>query len=383
MDNASFYSRYASLILRGALSIRKDDVLSINTEEEDYSFARIVAQEAKRITGNGSYIQLLKNGRVTDEFDILSDFPLTKRPTLFLYISYYRRSGEVDVNEEYEARDYQRFFLLSDPVDNPVPSFPFVKCILPSPLWDESLENEETGTDSRRLIEDILSLDEDEYIENTLMRHQNLLYKAKALNSLELSDGYISSDEGTDLSFKFLPLSNFASSYSRTTDGRYFSPSVTENEIIRLLDPYSLEGWLNISRPVVLWGRTVRNLSLHFTRGKVDEVRGTREAESLFSFYASREADASRASMLSLSEDAHPLSSEDLTLISELDRMRTVSITIGGPRAEAVDDNTRERTVDSLLTLSLPVGSDSLTVTCLDRNGDERTVFSDGSIIED
>ena len=383
MDNTSFYSRYASLILRDSLGAKEGDVLSINTEEEDYAFARIVAREAKRITGNGSYIQLLKNGRVTEEFDILSDFPLTKQPTLFLYLSYYRESGNVNTDENYEAKDYQRFSLLSDPIDNPLPSFPAVKCILPSPVWDRMLEEAETERDSRRILESILSLEEDGFIENAVMRHENLLYKAKALNSMNLTKGYITSDEGTDLEFSFLPGSVFVPSYSRTTDGRFFSPSVTDNDILRLLDPSSMEGWLNITRPIVLWGRVIRNLSLHFSQGRVDEVRGTREAESLFSFYASKESDAARASMLTLAEDTHPLADEELTLISEFDRMRTVSVTIGGPRGEAVDENTAGKTVDSLLTLTLPVGSDSLTITCLDGEGDERTVFSDGSINED
>ncbi len=383
MDNTSFYSRYASLILRVALGAREGDVLSINTEEEDYAFARIVAEEAKRITGNGSYIQLLRNGRVTEEFDILSDFPLSKQPTLFLYLSYYRESGEVDTQENYEAKDYQRFSLLSDPVDNPLPSFPAVKCFLPSSLWDRMLEEAETERDSRMLLESILSLGEDDFIEDALMRHENLLYKAKALNRENLTKGYISSDEGTDLEFSFLPGSVFVPSYSKTTDGRFFAPSVTDDDILRLLDPTSMEGWLNITKPVVLWGRVIRNLSLHFTKGAVDDCRGTREAESLFAFYASRENDAARASMLTLTENTHPVSEEELTLVSEFDRMRTVSVTIGGPRGEAVDGSTCDKTVDSLLTLTLPIGSDSLTITCLDDNGDERTVFSDGSIIED
>ena len=381
--NDSFYQKYADLILFGALGIRENDVLSINTEEEDYAFARLIAEKAKAVTGNGSYIQLLKDGKVREEFDILSSFPLKKKPTLFLYLSYYREKEEADTARIYEARELQKFSLLSDPLGNPMPSLPFVTCLLPSPGWDERIrENDEEKT-SRELLESVLGLDSPDFLEENMRRHENLLYKTKILNSMKLRSGRITDDSGTDLTFSFLPTSEFSSSFTRTTLGRFFSPYIFSCDIFRLIDPDSLSGWLNISKPVVIWGKTIRNLSLHFEKGKVNEVRGSRQSEELFSLYSRQDENATRASMLTLSEIEHPLFGEEVTHIPEFDRMRTVSITIGGPKGEAVNEESLPKTVDSIVSLSLPIGSENLLLECLDENDEEITVFSDGYINEE
>ena len=375
----TFLDRYADSILHSALNIHEGDVLSINTEEEDYAFARLIAEKAKRITGNGSYIQLLKNGRITEEFDILSDFPLTKKPTLFLYLSYYRKKDEVETGRIYEAKDLQRFSLLSDPIDNPSPSFPFVTSFLPSPDWDEMMETADSGKTSEELLSSLFTLEEEE---NT-MRHENLLYKTKALNAMGLTEGRITADNGTDLTFSFLSSSSFHSSYSETTDERLFSPYIIASDVFRLIEASSLDGWLNTTRPFMLWGKVVRNLSLKFEKGKAVKCIGNMFTQSLFSIYSSQDENAARGSMLTLTDTSNPLGDEEITFIPELDRMRTVSLTLGGPKGEAVDRGCEEKTVDSLLSLSLPIGDDSLTIVALDRDGNERTVYSDGSINEE
>ncbi len=380
MEESSFYEKYASLILESALGIKEGDVLSINTEEDDYAFARLIAGKAKLITGNGSYIQKVKNGRITDEFDINSDFPLRKKPTLFLYLSYYRAKDEVDTERIYEPRELQMFSLLSDPVENTRAALPFVTCLLPSPEWDERIMERDDEKTSIELLQSIHGLEREDYLEWSMRRNRNLIYRTKVLNDMNLTGGRICSDEGTDLSFSFLPSSEFVSSYLKTTSGRYFSPYIFSSDVFRLLDKKSLSGWLNITKSVVLWGKVIRNLSLYFEDGIVKEVRGNSYSEALFSLYASQDENAARAGMLTIAENTEPLYEEEVTHIPEYDRMRTVSITLGGPKSEAVNEESIEETVDSLLTLSLPIGSESLTITCCDKDEEEITVFSDGEL---
>lgn len=383
MTKESFFQKYSDIILFSALKIKEDDVLSINTEEEDYAFARLLAEKAKRITGNGSYIQLLKNGRIVESFDILSSSPLTKRPTCFVYIPYYKKKDEIDTEKIYEARELQNFNLLSDPLDIPNPSFPFVTCPLPNKDWDEIISENDWNSDSFSLLSSILSLEEPDYIEYNNLRHDNLLYYVKELNKLGLKEGRITNDEGTDLFFSFLPESEFVSSFSKTTDDRYFSPYIFSSDIFRLIDPMSLSGWLNTSKSVVIWGKPVKNLSLFFENGRVTKYQGNMFSEALFNLYSKQDDNSIRASMLTLSESSHPLNGEEATYFPELDRMRTVSITIGGPKGEAVKEENIEKTIDSLTTLSLPIGTDSLSITCIDKEGEERVIYEDGTIIID
>ena len=58
--------------------------------------------------------------------------------------------------------------------------------------------------------------------------------------------------------------------------------------------------------------------------------------------------------------------------------MRCVSITVGGPKGEAVEEEDISRTVDSLISLSLPLGTRTTEITALNSKGEEVTIFSDG-----
>ena len=86
--------------------------------------------------------------------------------------------------------------------------------------------------------------------------------------------------------------------------------------------------------------------------------------------------------MITLSEISSPLFEEDITLIPEYDRMRTISITIGGPKGESVGEGNIEHTIDCLLSLSLPLGRESTVITALDKDGEEITVYSGGWFID-
>ena len=83
--------RYADAILRYALRLSEGDVLSINTEEANDEVAHLVARKAKALTGNGTYIQYIENGRVTDKEEAETDFPIGRNPTALLHLPVFRR----------------------------------------------------------------------------------------------------------------------------------------------------------------------------------------------------------------------------------------------------------------------------------------------------
>ena len=73
-----FYELYAAYILKRAIELGKDDVLSINTEERYVPFARLLAEKAKEITGNGSYLVIIENKRAKEAVEIFSDYLIEK-----------------------------------------------------------------------------------------------------------------------------------------------------------------------------------------------------------------------------------------------------------------------------------------------------------------
>lgn len=378
-----FYEKYADAILHSALKLKRDDVLSINTEEEDYAFARLLAQKAKEVTGNGSYVQVLKNGRVAEEFDILSDFPLKKSPTVFIYIPIYKAMDGIELGRQYEAPELQRFKLLSDPLGNPAPSLPFLTCPIPSTNWDRMIDEDGNAGISASFLYNILGLDDEDYLEVLDRRNENLLYQKKKLNEKGLQKGRIVNDEGTDLEFAFIKEAPFNTTYAETISGRKFNPFVYSSDIFRLIDIASLNGWLNLNKPIMLFGKRISNLSIFFENGKITSYKGNTFSEAVFKLYLEQDPGAGTATMLTLAEISNPLEEEDLTGYPEYDRMRTVAITIGGPKGEAVTEETEQKTIDCMVTLSLPCGSDTTVINCLDKDNEEVTIFSGGYILEE
>ena len=376
-----FFDKYADAIIECALKIKEGDVLSINTEEENGEFAKLLAAKAKAITGNGSYIQRLEKGRIVENYDFMSSSPLTKAPTCFVYIPLFKAFPKLEGDREYDPADLQSFKLLSDPLDNPPPTLPFVTCPLPTDDWDQVLD--EYGSSSSSILYNILSLERDDFISYLKRKEESVRYLVKFFNGLDLDKCRIADDEGTDLEFSFLKGSTFNSSFIETVTERVFCPTITSSDIYRLMDPTSLTGWLNISKPIVLWGEIITNLSIRFNGGKIVEYSSNPKGEALMDLYLRQDPLSGRASMITLSEVSSPLFDEDITLIPEYDRMRAISITVGGPKGEAVKEDDIKGTVDSLLSLSLPLGRESTVITALDKDGEEITIYSGGYFMDE
>ncbi|MGN1164495.1 MAG: hypothetical protein ACI4S4_06820, partial [Candidatus Ornithospirochaeta sp.] len=170
-----FYEKYADAIVHSLVSLDQNDILSINTEEEDAAFAKLLAQKAKAITNCGSYIQRLEDGKVVEEYDYLSDFPLRKTPTVFIFVCHFKPYPDLEVNSEFDAPLLQRFRLLSDPLGNSLPALPFITCPLPSKEWDDMTSD--NGSSSLSILYNILGLDDSDYLETMDRRNKNSMYQ--------------------------------------------------------------------------------------------------------------------------------------------------------------------------------------------------------------
>lgn len=377
-----FLNRYADVILQSSLKLKKGDVLSINTEECNSRFAHIIADKARAITGNGSYIQLIENGKVIETEEASTEFPINQKPTALLYLPTYKEYKEAEKNKEYSAPELQEYRLLSEPLYNPVPSLPFASAPVPNDIWGGMLDEDGDESLAASIISDLLSLGEDDYLEALKNSDDILEYEKEKLNALDFVSGRITSEEGTDITFKFLAGSIFATEQSETNAGRTFSPIIYHSNILRALDTNSVNGYLNITKPITLFGRTISNLSLTFENGSITDFSTDERSAELIRLYLMQDRQAGKASMLSISEETNPASFIDYFYLPELDRMRCTSLIIGSPRPEGIEEDAKNNTVDSLVSLTLPIGSDSLIIEAINRDGDEFTIVEDGIIQE-
>lgn len=375
--------RYADVILRQALRLKDGDVLSINTEEENSDFAHLIARKARAITGNGSYIQNIENGKVTGTVEAASDYPIEKKPTALLYLPVYRGYEEAETGKLYTAPELQRFRHLSDPLETGKPMLPFVSAPVPSEAWGRVLDEEGSLSLPFSLLSDLLSLGEDEYLQ-PLDEIDLLLYERDRLNGLGAVSARIRDEEGTDLSFRFLPGSRFASGIEETADGRRFIPSVYASDIFRAIDPSSAQGYFTATRPFLLFGHIVHSFSARVESGRITEWTTDDESARLFRIYLEQDNAAGNVSELSMAEESSKAAFIEYFALPEWDRMRGAAITLGGPRPESlVDDQSRSMANDSLLTLTIPIGSDTTVITAAMEDGSETVLMEDGYIREE
>lgn len=379
-----FHIRYAELIIYKALQLKRGDVLSINTEERHSSFAHLLADISRKATGNGVYIQIIENGKVIETEEAATDYPIGKKPTALVYLQTYSAYPDAEEGTIYNAPELQRFRLLSDPLGNPTPALPYLACPMPSDEWGKVIDDSD-GNEGLiiSLLSDLLSLGEDEYKEIHETRSEILLYECDRLNSINLLKARITNEEGTDLEIEFLKDSKFMPSIETTKDGRKFVSSVFASDILRALNKSKTNGYLNITYPISLFGKKISNLSIKFENGRITSFDADKNQGKLFELFLSQDAEALFASMLSIAEDNNPASFIEYTAYPDWDRMRGVSLTIGGIKAQAVTSEILDKVNDSLVSLSLPIGSDSTSIVLYDDEGNEITIFEDGIILED
>ena len=375
--------RYADVIIRRALRLREGDVLSINTEEENADLATLIARKAKEITGNGSYIQNIENGKVTETTEAATDFPIEKKPTVLLYLPVYKEYEETEEGKLYSAPEIQKYRLLSEPLDNSDPVIPFAAAPVPSVLWGKAIADEEDASLPYSVLTELLALDEDDYLSES-DDEDILLYECDELNKKNLTRCRIQDEEGTDISFSFLPGSEFRTTISKLQDGRRFNPTIFASDIFRAIDKNSAEGYFTITRPFMLFGKRIGALSCSVSEGRITDFSADERSGKLFELYLMQDQGAGRVSELSIAEENTKASDIDYFALPEWDRMRGVSITIGGPKPESLrTDEARSNANDSLVTLSLPIGSDTTVITAYDEEGNEYTIAEDGFITEE
>ena len=262
--------RYADIILRRALRLREGDVLSINAESENSDFAHLIARKAREITGNGSYIQNIENGKVTATEEAASDYAIEKKPTALLYLPVYRSYMKAERGKLFTAPEIQRFRHLSDPLDNSDPMIPFASAPVPSSDWGKVLDEDGDISLPSTLLSDLLGLGEDDYLaggEDTDL----ILYERDRLNGFNLKKGRIRDEDGTDLEFSFLEGSQFMSSIMVLPDGRKFIPTIYASDIFRALEKTSAEGYFTATKPFMLFGHIVRSFSARVEHGKITD----------------------------------------------------------------------------------------------------------------
>lgn len=380
-----FYELYAAYILKRAIELGEDDVLSINTEERYVPFARLLAEKAKEITGNGSYLVIIENKRAKEAVEIFSDYLIEKNPTVFIYLQGREEEPEFENNRIYSAREAQLFNHLSSPTILPEAEVSFLTIPMPNELWAEKIGEDRLEKNAALLISDFLSLSSEKNMPTLKEAVEIDNYDKMNLNGHKGLKVKLYSDDGmVDLSFSFVDESIFKSLVFETKNKRKFLPHLFPSSYFRAIDKKSAEGHVYTNMPFLLFGKIIGSAGFEFENGKVVSFSSSEEDAERLNTYLMQDEDASALAEISITETFSELEEIPLFNYTEWDKLRGIVLSLGAPRSEAVPFESEEEAAlkgiaSSLFTLSIPLGT-GLTLSVENEDGEEEIIYCDGFI---
>lgn len=380
-----FYELYAAYILKRAIELGEDDVLSINTEERYVPFARLLAEKAKEITGNGSYLVIIENKRAKEAVEIFSDYLIEKNPTVFIYLQGREEEPEFENNRIYSAREAQLFNHLSSPTILPEAEVSFLTIPMPNELWAEKIGEDRLEKNAALLISDFLSLSSEKNMPTLKEAVEIDNYDKMNLNGHKGLKVKLYSDDGmVDLSFSFVDESIFKSLVFETKNKRKFLPHLFPSSYFRAIDKKSAEGHVYTNMPFLLFGKIIASAGFEFENGKVVSFSSSEEDAERLNTYLMQDEDASALAEISITETFSELEEIPLFNYTEWDKLRGIVLSLGAPRSEAVPFESEEEAAlkgiaSSLFTLSIPLGT-GLTLSVENEDGEEEIIYCDGFI---
>lgn len=380
-----FYELYAAYILKRAIELDEDDVLSINTEERYVPFARLLAEKAKEITGNGSYLVIIENKRAKEAVEIFSDYLIEKNPTVFIYLQGREEEPEFENNRIYSAREAQLFNHLSSPTILPEAEVSFLTIPMPNELWAEKIGEDRLEKNAALLISDFLSLSSEKNMPTLKEAVEIDNYDKMNLNGHKGLKAKLYSDDGmVDLSFSFVDESIFKSLVFETKNKRKFLPHLFPSSYFRAIDKKSAEGHVYTNMPFLLFGKIIASAGFEFENGKVVSFSSSEEDAERLNTYLMQDEDASALAEISITETFSELEEIPLFNYTEWDKLRGIVLSLGAPRSEAVPFESEEEAAlkgiaSSLFTLSIPLGT-GLTLSVENEDGEEEIIYCDGFI---
>ncbi|MCR5732027.1 MAG: aminopeptidase [Sphaerochaetaceae bacterium] len=387
MDNY-YRDKYARFILEKMLRLEKGEKLTINSNEETFSFAKKLSYLASEITGVTSTLVYIVDGKVesVDEIDPPYQAKETGKVAMLHLASF--PECNFDKDAELGAKELQEFRLLSDPIvlDRRI-SVPWATVYVPSPYWAEFLYGSGETVDRLWMdISELYDLDE-ESTDLTISQEKVLRKRISHLESLGISALHVKGPN-CDL---YLPLAkgaSFQTSAVRLKEGRYFYPSYPCEDVIVPVDFKNASGHFTTTRKFRLFDRFFENASVTIENGKLTGFTLEDGNDEINCFFKS-DSKSTQIGEIILCDHMTHASRKDLCLgIPIIDRMRTTTIVLGGVTPEAIteEDETRleENGINTSFTrLELPIGSKDLQISALLENGDEVDIIQDGSFTDE
>jgi len=398
--------KYARLIARKGINVRKGQEVMITASVEAAEFVNLVAEEcyragAKKVIAEWSYQPLTKTNYKYRTVKTLShvekweierlEHRATELPAM-IHILSDDPDGLTGINQEKvskaRAATYPIIKPFSDRMEN---KYQWCIAAIPGEKWAKKMFPELTKRAAvEKLWEAILytsRADGEDPLAAWDEHNADLAARCEYLNSLKIKELIYKSANGTDFKVGLISDGLFLGGGETSLQGIYYNPNIPSEEVFTSPMRGQAEGTVVATKPLSYRGEIIDGFSLRFEGGKVVEAHAEKNEELLNRMISMDEGAAYLGECALVPYDS-PIRNSELTFYNTLfDENACCHLALGRGFSNCIKDydkytieECREKGINnSMEHVDFMIGSEDLSIIAVTEDGKRVDIFKDGN----
>ena len=405
--NEKKLQQYAELIVREGVRVQKGEEVWITAGVENYKVVAKIVEECYKAGAKKVLIDWECNETTRLSYKYMTVSELGKVPSYRL------------AKIKYAAKNYPcRLFIDDEDPDalkgiNPnkiakarMKSYPKVKpyfdamdgkykwCIvaIPGKKWAKKIFPDVSEEEAVEKLWEAIFLtcrvEEEGTFENWEKHNAYLITKRDLLTSLNLKYlRYHSDMSGTNFKVELIPGIKWGAGVEETSFGKSFNPNMPTEEVFTTPKHGTGEGLLVATKPLSYQGQLIEDFSIRFENGRAVEVKA-RKNQALLEQMIKMDENACKLGECALVPWSSPINESGILFYNTLfDENAVCHVALGMGFKELLPDGNElttqqayERGInDSMIHVDFMIGTPDLNIVGIKENGEEITLFKDGT----
>lgn len=399
--------QYAKLIAVKGVNIQKGQEVIINASLENPEFIKILVEEcykagASKVMVEWSYQPLtkvnyryrsLKTLSKMEDWEIEKLKHRTETLPAMIYIDSEDPDGLAGINREKMAKSQMAIYPIVKPFRDKMENrYQWCIAAIPGEKWAKKMfPGEKKNKAIEKLWEAILytsRADGEDPVLAWYKHNEDLRSRCNYLNSLDIKELHLTSNNGTDFKVGMMPNALFLGGSEKALgSGIEFNPNIPSEECFTTPLRGAAEGIVYATRPLSYRGELIENFSIRFDSGKAVEVHAEKN-EDLLKQMISMDEGAAYLGEVALVPYDSPIRNSGLTFYNTLfDENACCHLALGMGFANCIKDygnysleECREMGVnDSMIHVDFMIGSADLSIFAICNDGKTVPIFKDGN----
>lgn len=214
------------------------------------------------------------------------------------------------------------------------------------------------------------------------IHNQSLKFHTDWLNRIDIQSLHFM-DQNTDLTVGLVDNHIWCGGENVTKDGKVFLSNIPTEEVYTMPNKYEVDGHVKITRPFMLYGKLINELTLYFKEGKVIDFI-TSGATELISKFIHTDSGSNRLGEIALVDKFSPINQINHPFYQLLiDENACSHLALGNAYEENITNTYSSKESvgfnQSSVHLDLMIGSNDMTVTGKLKDGQEMLIMKEGT----